>query len=113
MDIHIGKRIKEVLTERNMTFSKVAVQVGMTPQNLNGLFKRKSIDLALLKKFVDVVDYDFFADLARKERSMASEPAGEYNQRRAVQVTVSLDGTAQELNYWISTLRGINATLTR
>ena len=60
MPLHIGKIIRQRLEETGMNKSEFARRINTTPQNIYGIFKRKSIDTDLLKEISQVLEYDFF-----------------------------------------------------
>ncbi|HTF03558.1 MAG TPA: helix-turn-helix transcriptional regulator [Bacteroidia bacterium] len=60
MAVHIGKIVRKHLEEAGMTKSEFARRLETSPQNIYGIFKRKSIDTELLKEISAVLNYDFF-----------------------------------------------------
>lgn len=60
MALHIGKVVRKHLEELGMTKSEFARRLETSPQNIYGIFKRKSIDTQLLKEISTVLNYDFF-----------------------------------------------------
>lgn len=60
MALHIGKVVRKHLEEAGMTKSEFARRLETSPQNIYGIFKRKSIDTQLLKEISNVLNYDFF-----------------------------------------------------
>jgi predicted transcriptional regulator len=60
MTIHIGKIIHQHLEEAGMTKSEFARRINTSPQNIYGIFKRKSCDTDLLREISRVLNYDFF-----------------------------------------------------
>jgi transcriptional regulator with XRE-family HTH domain len=60
MALHIGKIIRQHLDEVGMTKSEFARRISTSPQNIYGIFKRKSIDTELLREISRVLSYDFF-----------------------------------------------------
>lgn len=58
--MHIGKIIRQHLEEKGMTKSEFARRTGTSPQNIYGIFRRKSIDTDLLRKISIVLEFDFF-----------------------------------------------------
>ena len=61
MKIHIGEKIKAQAKERRIGTTELAKSINTSKQNIYGLFKRESIDTALLQKFCGALNYDFFA----------------------------------------------------
>lgn len=60
MTVHIGNLIKKRVEEKGMNKSEFARRINTTSQNVHGIFKRKSIDTALLQKISEVLAFDFF-----------------------------------------------------
>lgn len=60
MALHIGKLIRQHLEEVGMTKSEFARRISTSPQNIYGIFKRKSCDTELLRDISKVLNFDFF-----------------------------------------------------
>ena len=60
MSLHIGEKIKERAAELRVGTTELAAMINTSKQNIYGIFKRESIDTALLEKFSRVLKYDFF-----------------------------------------------------
>jgi hypothetical protein len=60
MALHIGKLIRQHLEEVGMTKSEFARRISTSPQNIYGIFKRKSCDTELLRDISRVLNFDFF-----------------------------------------------------
>lgn len=60
MKIHIGEKIKSQAKELRIGTTELAKSINTSKQNIYGIFKRESIDTALLQKFCKVLNYDFF-----------------------------------------------------
>lgn len=58
--LHIGKLVRKHLEELGMTKSEFARRLDTSPQNIYGIFKRKSIDTELLKSIGSILNFDFF-----------------------------------------------------
>ena len=58
--LHIGKLVRKHLEELGMTKSEFARRLDTSPQNIYGIFKRKSLDTELLKNIGSVLNFDFF-----------------------------------------------------
>lgn len=61
MKIHIGEKIKQRSKELRIGPTELAGMINTSKQNVYGIFKRESIDTALLEKISKVLKYDFFA----------------------------------------------------
>ena len=68
--IHLGNLIKQRLQEIGMNKSELARRINTTPQNVYGIFKRKSIDTELLRKISNVLEYDFFQHYTQENLSV-------------------------------------------
>ncbi|MBD5268095.1 MAG: hypothetical protein HDR48_01900 [Bacteroides sp.] len=64
--LHIGKRIKEVFDQQpkghNATW--LAIQLNCNRTNIYDIFRRPTIDTALLERLSRILDHDFFEDLS-------------------------------------------------
>ncbi len=60
MKMHIGEKIKVQAKELRIGTTELAKLINTSKQNIYGIFKRESIDTALLEKFCKVLNYDFF-----------------------------------------------------
>jgi hypothetical protein len=59
-ELHIGKQIRQHLEEKGMTKSEFSRRINTSPQNIYGIFRRKSIDTNLLQTISQVLEFDFF-----------------------------------------------------
>ncbi len=79
MDKKIGQLIKERIAAEKMGVTEFSKKIGVERSNVYDIFKRESIDTALLKKIGQVLHYDFFQDLLEpetKKRMLLSERIG-------------------------------------
>jgi hypothetical protein len=60
MEIHIGREIKRVLRNKEIKAAHIAKVISTTPQNVNALFKRPSIDSHQLFIISKAVAVDLF-----------------------------------------------------
>lgn len=60
MTIHIGNKIKAVVSKKGMTVSEFGRRINKSRENVYSIFKRKSIDTGLLTTIGNVLEYDFF-----------------------------------------------------
>ena len=60
MSIHIGSKIKTTVEKKGMTVSEFGRRINKSRENVYSIFKRKSIDTALLTTISEVLEYDFF-----------------------------------------------------
>lgn len=61
MKIHIGEKIKEKAYELRIGTTELAKAVNTSKQNIYGIYKRESIDTALLYKISKALNFDFFS----------------------------------------------------
>ena len=75
MSINIGEIIKAKTLEKNLSQEKLGRLINKTKQNVNDIFKRKSIDTDLLLKLCEVLQYNFFEHYYDEEplKSMRNE----------------------------------------
>jgi len=57
----VGEIIKERREELQITKSALARKLGCSPQNIESLEKRKSIDFDLAEKLSEILNFDLFA----------------------------------------------------
>ena len=62
--IHIGNRIEEELRRQERTVAWLARKLYCNRQNVYDIFKRESIDTALLRRISTILGHDFFKDLS-------------------------------------------------
>lgn len=60
MAVHIGKKIKEVFTQKGMKTSEFARRLHKSRENVYSIFKRETIDTGLLQEISTVLEHDFF-----------------------------------------------------
>lgn len=103
MPLHIGKIIRQRLEETGMNKSEFARRINTTPQNIYGIFKRKSIDTDLLKEISQVLEYDFFQYYSHVtfEVNDDGEPYysrdKKYQHKTVVELMAELQATQREL----------------
>jgi transcriptional regulator with XRE-family HTH domain len=61
VDIHIGKEIHKVYKEKRLGQAELARLINTSPQNLNAIFKRNTIDASQLYVISLALDFDFFS----------------------------------------------------
>ena len=60
MSIHIGSKIKSVVTKQGITISEFGRRINKSRENVYSIFKRKTIDTGLLQSISKVLEHDFF-----------------------------------------------------
>ena len=58
--IHIGHEIESRINELRISKTEFARRVGTSKQNINRILEKESIDTALLIKYSEILDYNFF-----------------------------------------------------
>jgi len=61
MKVHIGEKIKNRAIELRIGTTELAKMVNTSKQNIYGIYKRESVDSALLYKLSKALKYDFFS----------------------------------------------------
>jgi hypothetical protein len=109
MAIHIGKIIRQHLEEAGMTKSEFARRINTSPQNIYGIFKRKSCDTELLREISRVLNYDFFQYYASTALVVNEDkaPYGKMQVKTAMELQAELETCKKELEI----LRNENAYL--
>lgn len=64
--MEIGKRIREVLVESGHTARWLSERIPCERTNVYNIFRRKNIDVELLRHLSLILDHDFFADVSHK-----------------------------------------------
>jgi transcriptional regulator with XRE-family HTH domain len=60
MNVHIGNKIKSIVNKNGMSVSEFGRRINKSRENVYSIFRRKSIDTALLSTISKVLDHDFF-----------------------------------------------------
>jgi transcriptional regulator with XRE-family HTH domain len=58
--IHIGHEIESRINELNISKSEFARRIGTSKQNVNRILEKESIDTAVLIRYGEVLNYNFF-----------------------------------------------------
>ena len=61
--IHIGERIKEVFDQKKMSIAQFARCLHCDRANIYNIFRRKKIDIHLLLKISDTLQYNFIEEI--------------------------------------------------
>lgn len=62
-DVHIGKLIKQRLSESGLSISDFATAIHKTRTNVYDIFKRKNVDIDLLISISEILHFDFISYL--------------------------------------------------
>ncbi len=66
--MHIGQHIKEVMRQQNVTATQLAKDICCTRTHVHKIFHKDNIDIALLQRISEALNYDFFLDLSEEFR---------------------------------------------
>ena len=61
MEIHIGRKIKEIAKKNRFKIAELARAIGKSRPNVNSIFTRETIDIELLYKISKALSFDFFS----------------------------------------------------
>lgn len=59
--VHIGEIIKRVLVRKGVSKSEFGRRISRSRENVYSIFKRPSLDTALLQEIGKALEYDFFS----------------------------------------------------
>lgn len=76
--VHIGKKIKEVLTQSRLKKTEFADLINISRTVVYDIFKRETIDTGLLQTISKVLNHDFFGYYDQLEPGQVKEPKSEY-----------------------------------
>jgi hypothetical protein len=62
--MNIGKHIEEILRKQGRSAAWLATQIPCERTNVYNSFKRKSLDVRLLRRISVILEYDFFKELS-------------------------------------------------
>lgn len=97
MALHIGKLIRSHLEQLGMTKSEFARRISTSPQNIYGIFKRKSCDTELLRDISKVLNFDFFQYYSTSALIMDEKNGGKGGVITAMDLKRELDNNRKEL----------------
>ncbi len=113
--MHVGQLVEKVAFEKRMSQKQIAELLNKVPSAVGHIYKRESIDTALLIQLGDILDHDFFYELSKESGLKPTPPQSQTREAVVkdepvkVPITVLLDGTNETLTMWISKLTAINA----
>lgn len=79
MAVHIGEKIKSRAKELRIGPTELGKMINTSKQNVYGIYKRKSIDVEMLKKISKALDYDFFHYYITARLPLLEEEKGAYS----------------------------------
>jgi hypothetical protein len=62
----IGEKIESILRKQGRSAAWLATQIPCERTNVYNIFRRKSLDVRLLMKISQILEYDFFKDLSEE-----------------------------------------------
>lgn len=62
--MHIGQHIKDVMRQQGVTATQLAKDICCTRPHIHKIFRKDNIDVALLWRISEALNYDFFHDLS-------------------------------------------------
>ncbi len=81
---HIGKLVEEVMDKNHMTKAELARKLDIHPIGINRYFKQNTLHAALLWKIGQILNHNFFADLA-EQFPLVIEPSAEEALKKQVE----------------------------
>ena len=66
MQFHLGKKIREYAKLKGIKHTELAQRIITSKQNIQNIYRRESIDILLLVKICNVLEYNFFTDYLAK-----------------------------------------------
>ena len=76
--VHIGKKIKEVLTQARFKKTEFADLINISRTVVYDIFKRETIDTGLLQTISKALNHDFFSYFEEVQEGEVNEPKSEY-----------------------------------
>ena len=64
--MNIGEKIESILRKQGRSAAWLATQIPCERTNVYNIFRRKSLDVRLLMKISQILEYDFFKDLSEE-----------------------------------------------
>ncbi len=89
--IHIGKVVKRIADERGMKYTELAKRMNTSPQNVQGMFSRATLQTETLVQLSEVLNHDFFEHYRKKIISVVNEPKEQYGKNKEdVEITLNI-----------------------
>jgi len=89
MDIHIGLALKQVIEGKGLNKAELARKLRITPQGLNSMFKRESMETKTLTKIADLIEvpipYFFGEKWDKASVNPSADGKSAINQQRLIQ----------------------------
>lgn len=88
--VHIGKKIKEVLKNSGMKSKDFAEAINLSRTNIYSIFKRETVDTGLLKQISKVLNYNFL-DYLGEELPMVKDDKARYIKKTDLLSSLSVE----------------------
>jgi hypothetical protein len=101
MSVHIGEKIRQRTKQLRIGPTELGRLINTSKQNVNGIFKRRSIDSDLLKKLSKALEYDFFQYYLSEDTKALNEDQAVYqksNEKTIKDLQKEIDRLKKELN---------------
>ena len=109
MEIHIGSIVKKVAFEKHIVKGDLAKSMGLHQGSISRIFNYPSIQTLMLKRFCEVLEYDFFAHYS-EDLKLAMDKNGKTSCEKLLgESAVEIGNLKQEIVY----LKQINGLLER
>jgi transcriptional regulator with XRE-family HTH domain len=92
----IGEIIKQQIKIKGLTVSEFARRINTNRNNAYDIFRRDSIDTALLQKISDALEYNFFVHFVDTKTNTTEPPASAYS---TGEKTAGHDALLKEIAY--------------
>lgn len=73
-ELHVGQMIKDRMTSRGISASWLARQLCCERTNVYSIYRRRSVDTALLARLSMILEFDFFGEISRRESGRWGHP---------------------------------------
>ncbi|MDR1552849.1 MAG: hypothetical protein LBS69_05235 [Prevotellaceae bacterium] len=97
-EVHIGNIIRQKVNQSAFTVAEFAKLINKTRENVYDIFKRPSVDTALLLQISKVLNYDFFKHFKEKEESTNDSDLSESSDYYDLKVGGYADVTYSDLS---------------
>jgi hypothetical protein len=78
--MEMGKRVKLKADQLRIGPTELAKKISTSKPNLYSIFKRDSLDVELVMKISEALEYNFFAELSEECESLLSNTVADYPQ---------------------------------
>lgn len=82
--VAIGKEIQLIVKKRGIKVEELAKRLNVSKPNIYDIYRRKTIDIALLKRLCKVLDHNFFENLANEHRTNQDRISNDFIMRENI-----------------------------